>query len=134
MNKKELFDEITADLLTPLWLGLDADYKRKYSMKIWEQFQNNLLSAAYTADLGRFLQKITSRLPVQVSEANAGRVQAICESGRDDEILKAIRENTALLVLKTRVANEERKEKRENTTEARINVPETLGLFTGENE
>lgn len=121
----ENFDEITNDLLIPIWQGLDPDYKRKYSMKIWDQFQNNLLSAAYTNNLSKFLQKITARLPVQISETNTEKVRAICESSADGEILKAIRENTALLVLKVRVANEERKEK--------INLSKTLGIEKGKN-
>lgn len=130
----QLFDEITDNLLTPIWQGLDSDYKRKYSMKIWEQFQNNLLSAAYTNNTSKFLQKITMRLPVQISEANAEKVKIICESENSNEILKAIRENAALLVLKVRVGNEERKEKFEKSKTNKIDAAETLGLFTGENQ
>lgn len=129
----QLLDEITNDLLIPIWQGLDSDYKRKYSMKIWEQFENNLKSASYTNQLPKFLQKITSRLPVQIAEVNAEKTRAICESGEDTLILKAIRENTALLVLKVRVANEERREKFGKTKFEKINVSETLGLFEGEN-
>lgn len=62
-------ETIATKLLTPLWRGLESDYKRRYAVKIWQQFESNIRSASYTNDVSRFMQLITMRLPISVRDA-----------------------------------------------------------------
>lgn len=104
-------DRIASDLLTPLWQGIPVDYKAKYARNIWQQFENQIKSAAYTSSLSLFLSRIMGRMGIAISDAHAAKVAAIIQGGDDREILKMLRDDTALLVLLVRVANEERREK-----------------------
>lgn len=104
-------EELAERLLTPLWRGIDPDYKRKYARSIWPQFEDNLRSAAYTAKLSTFLAKITTRLAVEIRGEDAESVAAVIQSGNDKVLLKMLRDETTLLVLLVRVANDERKAK-----------------------
>lgn len=111
-------EEIADGLLTPLWRGIPSEYKKKYAKNIWEQFQNNIRSAAYTARAPEFLSKITQRLGI-VFGAEIESVTGIINAGHDRELLKMLREDTTLLVLLVRVANEERKEAYKKRQEAK---------------
>jgi hypothetical protein len=107
-------DEILVqDLLIPLWDGVSTDYKRQYSYSVWNQFEDNLRSAAYTAQLSKFLEKITQRLNITLRTEYVARVAAVINCGEDKTLLKSLREETALLVLLVRVANEERHDRYE---------------------
>lgn len=102
-------DQLATDLLAPLWRGVNSDYKRKYSYSIWKQFEDNVRSAAYTSRLSHFLSRITQRLGIEIREADAGTVARVIESGDDRAVLRSLRDETTLLVLMVRVANEERR-------------------------
>lgn len=102
-------EELAQCLIAPLWRGISAEYKRKYARSIWQQYEDNLRSAAYTAKLSTFLAKIMTRLSVEIHREDVERVAAVMQSGDDNAILKMLRDETALLVLLVRVANEERK-------------------------
>lgn len=104
-------EELTDRLLTPLWRGMSADYKRKYARTIWIQFEDNLRSAAYTGQLSTFLAKITTRLAIEIHREDAEAVTHVVTCPDEKAILKMLRDETALLVLLVRVANEERKAK-----------------------
>lgn len=104
-------EELAERLLTPLWRGIDTDYKRKYARGIWTQWEDNIRSAAYTAKLSTFLSKITIRLAIEIHKDDTESVSRVIQSGEDKAILKMLRDETTLLVLLVRVANEERKEK-----------------------
>lgn len=104
-------EELADRLLTPLWRGIDPDYKRKYARGIWQQWEDNLRSAAYTAKLSMFLSKITTRLAIDIHKDDTESVAGVIQSGDDKAVLKMLRDETTLLVLLVRVANEERKEK-----------------------
>lgn len=106
-----LHEHLATDLLTPLWRGISPDYKSKYRRNIWQQFEDNLRSAAYTAKLSTFLAKLTTRLGIEVRGEDAEKVAAVIQCGEDKSLLKMLRDETALLVLLVRVANEERAEK-----------------------
>ena len=105
--------EIADDLLTPLWQGISPEYKSKYRRSIWQQFEDNIRSAAYTAKLSTFLSKITQRLGVEIAGRHVQQVTVLMDNAEDKAVLKMLRDETALLVLMVRVANEERKEKYE---------------------
>ncbi len=103
-------DELAAGLLAPLWRGVSADYKAKYSYSIWQQFEDNIRSAAYTARLAEFLSKIVTRLGIDVLEKDVASVRKIIAGGQDKATLKMLRDDTTLLVLIVRADNERRKE------------------------
>ena len=102
-------DEVAEGLLTPLWRGVPADYKAKYARNIWAQFENNIRSAAYTARAPEFLSKVAQRLGITLV-SGIESVTGIINAGHDRELLKMLRDDTTLLVLMVRAANEERKE------------------------
>jgi hypothetical protein len=104
-------EQLATDLLTPLWRGINPDYKRRYVFNIWQQAEDNIRSAAYTSKLSTFLAKITQRLGIVLYADDTEKVAGVIQSGEDKAILKMLRDETALLVLLVRVANEERKEK-----------------------
>jgi len=104
------YDQLATDLLAPIWRGLDADYKRKYARSIWDQFESNVRSAAYTSRLATWYDVLCRRLSIAVRREDVALIEAVLRSGQDRLILKTLREETALLVLMVRVANEERKE------------------------
>lgn len=104
-------EQLATELLTPLWRGISPDYKKHYSYGIWQQFEDNVRSAAYTSSLPVFLAKIMARLGVVIYADDTEKVSAVIQCGDDKAVLKMLRDETALLVLLVRVANEERKEK-----------------------
>lgn len=100
---------IAANLLAPLWRGIDREYKRRYARNIWEQFENNVRSAAYTSSLTRFVQKLSTRLGVQVRADDAATLTGFISSADERRVLKSLRDEATYLVLLVRVANDERK-------------------------
>jgi hypothetical protein len=103
------YQRIANDLLTPIWRGIPADYKRQYARNIWEQFENNVRSAAYTSSLRVWFDTLSRRLNVTIRTEFLDAVQGVLGAGDDRAILKALRDETAYVVLLVRVANEERK-------------------------
>lgn len=97
-------------LLIPLWRNLDAAYKQKYARNIWEQFQNQIRSAAYTATLSKFVNSLCSKLQIHVDVKSAPDVVAVIACGEDRRILKQLREESSTLVLMVRLENEKRKD------------------------
>jgi len=99
-----------------LWRGMDSDYKRKYARVIWDQFQVRIAGEAQTTNsLSKYVNQLCSKLGVgQLGDGDElAELDAILNCGQDRAILRAMREDTALIVLKVRLLNEERKEERE---------------------
>lgn len=88
------------------------DYKSRYRRNIWQQFEDNIRSAAYTSDLGKFLNVLCLKLNANIGHTNEDRVRAevILHEADARDLLKRFREETTLLVLMVRVANQERRE------------------------
>jgi hypothetical protein len=103
--------EITATLLKIIWRGIPADYKSRYRMTVWEQFENEIRSAAYTSSLAKFISSICSRLRVDRGRTVGERAVAdnILQTADDRSFLRMLREETTLLVLMVRVDNEEKR-------------------------
>lgn len=110
MDSMHSCESLAERLVGPLWRGLDPDYKAKYARNIWDQFEGQIRSASYTAQLTRFLQRVTTRLPIEVRGADAESVAEVIGDGDDRMVLKMLREEAAYIVLLVRVANEERRE------------------------
>ena len=100
---------LSNDLLYPAWRGIDDGYKRKYARSIWQQFEDNIRSAAYTSDFGRFIDMLKRRLGIVFRAAD---VAAVAGAAALDPkpTLKCLREDTTLLVLMVRLKNDERKQ------------------------
>ncbi len=101
-----------ANLLMALWKGVPSDYKSRYRMTIWEQYENEVRSAAYTASLARFANSICLKLNAAVGKTPEEReaIERILNGGNDREILRCLREETTLVVLMVRVANQAARE------------------------
>lgn len=104
--------QMAANLLMSIWRTIPPDYKSRYRMSIWDQFENQVRSAAYTNNLGRFVNALCSKLQCLPGRNKDERDDAleILNSGNDRDLLKLLREETTLLVLMVRVANEQRRD------------------------
>jgi hypothetical protein len=101
-------DDLVTAVLTPLWRGLDADYKRKYARTIWQQFEDALRSAAYTSSLAQWYETLHRKLAIRVRSDDQAGIAAVIGSGHDRLVLRMIRDETSYLVVLVRVANDER--------------------------
>lgn len=97
-------------LLIPLWRGLGSAYKQQYARNIWEQFEANIQSAAYTSSLSKFYNSICSKLAIQVTVDTLPDVVAAITRDDEQRLLEQLRNETATLVLMVRLENEARKE------------------------
>jgi hypothetical protein len=104
-------DELVECLLYPCWRGIAESYKVKYARSIWQQFEDNIRSAAYTSSLARFYDALVKRLGIEMRKDDVAPVARLLASGNDRAVLKALRDETTMLVLMVRVKNDERKEK-----------------------
>jgi len=108
----ETTQEMAGTLLKIIWRGIPADYKSRYRMTIWEQFENEIRAAAYTSSLARFVNSICSRLRAEIGRTPEERAVAetILRGADDRAMLKMFREETTLLVLRVRVENEQERQ------------------------
>lgn len=109
------------NLLVPIWRGIPADYKRHYARQIWQQFEDNIRSAAYTASLSRFVSSICSRLAIRIRSRDSAAVNEVLMLGRDRELLRQLRDEATTLSLMVRLENDKRRvewERDEEDTEA----------------
>jgi hypothetical protein len=104
--------EQAAELLEIIWRGVSADYKSRYRRSIWQQFEDNIRSAAYTSNLGKFLDSLCLKFSADIGRngEDRARAEAILQEADARAMLKLLREETTLLVLMVRVANQERRE------------------------
>lgn len=111
METEKSLRAMTATLLRIIWRGIPSDYKSRYRMTIWNQFENEIRSAAYTGNLAKFVNTLCSRLRVDLgrTEAERGVAETILKTADDRATLKMLREETTLLVLMVRVENEEKR-------------------------
>jgi hypothetical protein len=110
-SKVEASRELAATLLKIIWRGIPADYKSRYRMTIWDQFENEIRSACRTSNLAKFISSICSRLQVSLGRTENERavVEDILRTADDQQMLKLLREETTLLVLMVHVDNEEKR-------------------------
>lgn len=79
-------------------------------MTIWTQFENQVRSAAYTNNLAKFINQLCLKLNADPGKNADDRaeVERIANAGNDRAILKLLRDETTLIVLMVRVANQEK--------------------------
>lgn len=117
-------------LLIPLWRGIPADYKRKYARNVWQQFEDNIRAAAYTASLSKFVSSICSRLGIVIAGEDVAAVNGVLNVGQDRAILRRLRDEATTLALMVRLENDKRKAEWEaRQTEARADETRAFGLF-----
>lgn len=104
--------EAVSQLLGLIWRGTPATYKSKYRLTIWTQFESEIRSAAYTSNLGRFINSLCSRLNAEIGRNAADRQAAgeLLARLDDRQALKLLREEATLLTLMVRIANQARRE------------------------
>lgn len=115
MEQKELIEQCVS-LAWMLWRGIDPDYKRKYARVIWDQFQARLRDEALTTNrLSKYVNQIQLKFPTMSwgDQQELAEEDKILSAGTDRELLRAFREDTALIVVKVRLRNEERKVEQE---------------------
>jgi len=97
-----------ATLLKYIWRGIPAEYKSRYRMTIWQQFEDEIKAAAYTSNLASFISRLCGRFQASIGRTDAERAaaEAILRSADDKEMLKLIREQTIYLVLLVRIDNQ----------------------------
>ena len=112
--------EIADRLLWPIWRGMPEAYKIKYARSIWQQFEDNIRSAAYTSSLALFFERICRRLGSELRSDDVSIVAnsiTACDSG---STLRTLREEATLLTLLCRLKNQERKDQYKRDAE---NIP-----------
>lgn len=126
MENQEIRNKAAA-LLMAVWRGTPADFKSRYRMTIWTQFENQVRSAAYTNNLAKFINQLCLKLNADIGKSPDERaeVERIANSGNDRALLKLLRDETTLLVLMVRVANQEKRDEWENLHSD--NSPELFG-------
>jgi len=98
-------------LLDVIWRSIPASYKSRYRRNIWQQFEDNIRSAAYTNNLGKFVNSLCLALNVEIrGQDDIELANDALREGGDKAMLKLMREETTLLVLMVRLRNQERKE------------------------
>lgn len=99
-------------MLDVVWRGIPNSYKSRYRRNIWRQFEDNVRSAAYTSNLGKFINSLCLNLNVEIRGADdVELVNDALREGNDRTMLKLMREETTLLVLMVRLRNQERRER-----------------------
>jgi hypothetical protein len=98
-------------LLIPLWKGLDSNYKSKYARSIWQQFEDNIRSAAYTSTLSRFYNNLSGKLAIAIEAGGLADVNAALAltGSAERALLRQLRDETATLALMVRLENEKSK-------------------------
>lgn len=101
---------VAENLLWPLWLSVDDDYKSRYAKEIWEHFENAIRSAAYTGSLRVYLSNFQQRIPSRLKAKHLSLVNTIIQSGEDALVLDWLRDETTYLVMLVHIKNQEKKE------------------------
>jgi len=112
-----------AALLWAVWRGIPASYKSRYRRSIWRQFEDNIRSAAYTGNLGKFIDSLCLNLAVEFRVGDdIETMNDALREGNDKTMLKLMREETTLLVLIVRLWNQQRRENWEASREGALDM------------
>jgi hypothetical protein len=108
MSNEEQRQQV-ANLLMAIWRGVPREYKSKYRRSIWQQFEDNVRSAAYTSNLGKFINSLCLKMSAEIGQNADDRAMAdqVLNSGQDRALLKLLRDETTLIVLMVRIKNQE---------------------------
>jgi hypothetical protein len=131
----EEIHERAAALLWVIWRGIAPDYKSRYRRSIWRQFEDRVRSAAYTSNLGKFVNTLCLSLQAEIGK-NAGDrelANGLLNDGDEGRFLKVLREETTLVVLMVRMKNQAAQDAyRERRAEAEALETALAGPLFGE--
>lgn len=121
-QQPEPFLDITQEwvaegLLWPLWRCIEDSYKDRYKREIWDHFENAIRSAAYTAKLSTFLTNFKNRIPTNIEAQYLKDIRQVTDCGQDADVLNWLRDETTYMVMITRLMNQERRDKFNETQE-----------------
>lgn len=99
------------ELVLALWRGMPTERKTSYAKRIWEQVESMARSSARTSpQLRLWLEHAKAMFGSQiVGTRDVATVLHIVAAGRDQEILRALRDETSTVVALVRVWEQERK-------------------------
>jgi hypothetical protein len=107
-------EEMASEFIVPIWQSVDSDYKRKYALNIWQQFEDSLKSSASVKDLSSFYSRLKRRLNIEPNKENASKiVNFIARYDNSKEVMDILRTKSPYIVLVCRAINEQAKEARE---------------------
>ena len=112
---QQMLLDMAADLLWTVWTEIDAEYKARYRMDIWTQFESRVASVAQqTTNLPLFLSRLCGKFAVATpgaGEAERAMLKRILsgEFADPDAVLQVIRDYPQVCVLQVRIFNDERK-------------------------
>jgi len=117
MECEQLQEKLRSDavmIITSIWHGINWDsVSSRRRMKIYEEYQQKIKSAARTGKLSQFIEKLAEKMDSTVSGADALEVLKIVRevenNDYDLEILDILRSETSLLILIMRDAQGELK-------------------------
>jgi len=117
MECEQLQEKLRNDavmIITSVWHGINWDsVSSRRRMKIYEEYQQKIKSAARTGKLSQFIEKLAEKMDSTVSGADALEVLKIVRevenNDYDLEILDILRSETSLLILIMRDAQGELK-------------------------
>jgi len=112
LQEKLRNDAVT--IITSIWHGINWDsVSSRRRMKIYEEYQQKIKSAARTGKLSQFIEKLAEKMDSTVSGADAPDVLKIVRevenNDYDLEILDILRSETSLLILIMRDVQDELK-------------------------
>ena len=116
--QEEITQELVSEkLLWGIWRSINEDYKFKYPRDIWDHFENAMKSASYTSSLKSFITLFQRRIPLDLQAQYTKDIKSILESGKDEEILGWLRDESTYMMMLVRIKNQDRKEDFKNSQE-----------------
>jgi hypothetical protein len=103
-------EQIAEQLLLPLWMCVDEDFKKKYKADSWGIFENFIKTSACNDSLKTFFEKFKRLMPISWQHKYEKQVLDVIQSGFDEDALNYMRTESSYLVLLTRSLNNQRKE------------------------
>jgi len=94
----------------------------RYARNIWQQFEDNIRSAAYTSSLAKFFDVLCRRLSIDIRADDVRAVGEMLSNADQHSVLRALRDETTALVLLVRLKNEERKAEFKKERDERENL------------
>lgn len=94
--------EQAAELLFSIWRTIDPELKAAYKRTIWGIFESRVkVAATQNSTLVSFAGQLCKSLQASLGRNDAERIAArsVLESGKDEQILWALRKDTAYIVL-----------------------------------
>jgi len=123
IEQEQMIHQMCVNLLMLIHLSMDWSIWGSKRLKYWEIFQENVASAAYTDKISKWLSTICARMSIGTpgrKEEDRAMLFDIMSAGHDDAILEHLRSATQLCILEVRIAQQEKREVREQAAIEKI--------------